>query len=316
METDKILIAQLDLNPDGIILRNCVIAGSGPEVDRIKNDTDASFHISDIYKESYTIVEKDPISLSEDCKDAHSSSAFTAITNFLNTKDIRHVMLWDPILGWLTFNLREEPVAEVAEAISQRYCTLLNLLCRYYEKSAATAIHDSVVQSLHCIIEAIPLDVRPQCRKALELTVDNFICAHHLSAKVKQQYLRAIKANICRGDWLHGVQHKRMITELATYVAVSATNIQWDTSDEDGDSSYEEPWLPESVDIILPIRLDAYDTAQQFINELPTPFNISEQIADFLSDRYGFCVEDFDWEGTTCSPGREFETYTWDKIIN
>lgn len=309
----NIFIAQLDLNPDGITLRSCVIVGSGPEVDGIKCSTDAVFHISDIYKESYTIVEKDPISLSDDCKAEHNSSAFTEILNFLNTKDIGHVMLWDPILGWLTFDLSEEPVSNVMVAISQRYWGLFNLLCRYYEKSYAVAIHDSVVQSLHCIIEAIPLDVRPQCRKALELTVDNFICAHHLSAKVKQQYLRAIKSNICRGDWLRGVGHKRMITELATYVAVSVTNIQWDTSDDDSDSSCEIPELPASVDIKIPIILGAYDTARQFINELPTPFNISEKIADFLSDNYGFCVEDFDWEGTTFSSGREFVTYAWDK---
>lgn len=316
METSNIFIAQLDLYPKGITLRNCVIAGSGPEIDRIKHSTDEVFHISDIYKGDYDVVLKDPIKLAAYCKAEHNSFTFSEIVNFIDAKDIWYVMLWDPILGWLTFDLSEEPVSNVMEAISQRYWELFNLLCNYYKDSYAVTIHDSVKQSLDCIIKAIPLDVRHQCRKALELAVDNFICAHHLSTKLNQQYLKAIKSNICRGDWLHGVQHKRMRTKIFTHVAVSVTNIQWDTSDDDSDSSFGTPELPVSVDIRLPIILEAYDTAQQFINELPTPFNISEKITDFLSDTYGFCVEDFDWEGTTVSSGREFVTYAWDRVIH
>lgn len=313
METSNILIAQLDLYPKGITLRNCVIAGSGPEVDRIKYSTGEEFHISDIFKEDYDVILKDPIKLAAYCKAEHNSFTFSEIVNFIDGKDIWYIMLWDPILGWLTFNLSEEPVSDVMEAISHRYWALFNLLCLYYEESYAVTIHNSVKQSVDCIIKAIPLDVRMQCRKALELAVDNFICAHHLSSKVDQKYLTEIKNNICRGDWLHGVQYKRMIPKVLTHVAVSVTNIQWDTSDEDIDSADDDPELPVSVDIKLPIRTDFYDTAQKFINELPTPFNISEKIANFLSDRYGFCVEDFEWEGTTFTSDHKFETYDWDK---
>ena len=308
METSNILIAQLDLYPKGIILRNCVIAGSGPEVDRIKYSTNAEFHISDIYKGDYDIILKDPIKLAAYCKAEHNSFTFSEIVNFIDAKDIWYIMLWDPILGWLTFNLAEEPVSNVMEAISQRYWDLFNLLCSYYEASAVLQIHGSVVQSLHCIIKAIPLDVRRQCRKALEVAVDNFICAHQSSAKLDQKILEEIKFNICRGDWLHGVQHKRMQPKIATHVAISVTNIQWDTSDDDNDSSCEDPDLPESVDIKLPIHLAVFDTAKKFIQELPAPFDIEEQIADFLADTYGFCVENFEWEGTTFASNRKFET--------
>ena len=313
METSNILIAQLDLNPKGIILHNCVIKGGNPKVDQIKWNTGYTFNINEIYQGDYTILEKDPIKLAAYCKAEHNSFTFSEIISFIDAQSICNIMLWDPILGWLTFNLNEEPVSDVMEAIAQRYWTLFNLLCRYYEESAVLQIHDSVVQSLHCIIKAIPLDVRNQCRKALEVAVDNFICAHQLSAKLDQKILEEIKSNICSGDWLHGVQHKRIIPEIFTHVAVSVTNIQWDTSDDDNDSSCKDPDLPESVDIKLPIWLSFFDTAKKFIQELPVPFDIEEKIADFLSDTYGFCVENFEWEGTTFTSDHKFETYDWDK---
>lgn len=313
MEPNNILIAQLDLIPKGIILRNCVIEGGNPEVDQIKCSTGYTFNINEIYQGAYTIVEKDPIRISSYCKAEHNSFAFSEIISFIDAQSIYNIMLWDPILGWLTFNLNEEPISDVMEAISQRYWALFNLLCRYYDETAVKQIHDSVVQSLQCIIKAIPIEVRSQCRKALEVAVDNFICAHQLSAKLDQELLKSIKSNICSGDWLHGVQHKCMRTEVFTHVAISVTNIQWDTSDEDSYDLCDAPDLPESIDIKLPIQLAVFDTAKNFIQSLPAPFDIEEQIADFLSDTYGFCVENFEWEGTTFTSDCKLETYDWNK---
>lgn len=70
-------------------------------------------------------------------------------------------------------------------------------------------------------------------------------------------------------------------------VDVLVTNIIWDTDSEDRDDddiAHEIDWLPDRDELLLVMDYDY------------TEDHLLEEIADTLSDEYGFLVYDYDYE--------------------
>lgn len=68
--------------------------------------------------------------------------------------------------------------------------------------------------------------------------------------------------------------------------------IDWDTNDAEEWAEFGEPDLPETV--IIPyskLSTDRYGWVQDMDDD-----DISESVCEYLSDTYGFCVYNFNWD--------------------
>lgn len=225
----------------------------------------------------------DPVELCAKLSNEHNSLPHFELKNFLLGMNIDKMLLWDPVLRWLEFDIEE--VTSFIETLHFRFWSLYNFIAESTELSNAAIVCKSVATTLQRIVDNIPLCTAIKSRPVLELAAMEFIKHHRLGNGLSSALQHKICDLLCRDNWPNSLKNKFNNTVATMPVNVHVSDIEWDIDledHEDYDSAVKELKLPDSVDLPLLIKADLFD--------VPTFDIINEMVLDSLSDTYGFCV--------------------------
>lgn len=225
----------------------------------------------------------DPVELCAKLSNEHNSLPHFELKSFLLEMNVDKMLLWDPVLHWLEFDIEE--VTSFIETLHFRFWSLYNFIAESTELSNAAVVCKSVATTLQRIVDNIPLWTAVKSKSVLELAAMEFIKHHRLGSALSLAMQNKICALLCQDDWPNSLKNKFNNTTATMPVHVHVSNIEWDIDledDEDYDSAVKELGLPDSVNVPLLVKADLFD--------VPTFDIINEMVLDSLSDTYGFCV--------------------------
>jgi hypothetical protein len=224
-----------------------------------------------------------PVELCAKLSNEHNSLPHFELKNFLLGMNVDKMLLWDPVLHWLEFDIEE--VTSFIETLHFRFWSLYNFIAESTELSNAAIVCKSVATTLQRIVNSIPLCTAIKSRPALELAAMEFVKQHRLGSSLSATTQNLLCSLLCQDNWPNSLKNTFNNTTATMPVHAHVSAIEWDIDledYEDYDSAVKELELPDSVDIPLLIKADLFD--------VPTFDTINEMVLDSLSDMYGFCV--------------------------